>query len=90
MRIDWWRAFPFVTCALFWLFVLMVLVGCACPQQVYTPVPTWLVPAKPTVPTVGSADLMCLSDDAYTRLAERDRTCWQYARELRALLGESQ
>jgi len=88
MRIDWWRAFPFGVCTLFWLFVLLVLVGCARPT--YQPVPAWLVPAKPTVQTVKAPDLACLSDGTYTRLVDRDRICWQYARELRALLGESQ
>ena len=89
MNIDWWRAFPFAVCLLFWLFVLMVMVGCACPAQSYQPVPTWLVPVQPTVPIIMAADLMCISDEVYTRLAERDRTCWQYARELRALLGDN-
>ncbi len=88
MTVNWWRAFPFVICTLFWLVMILVLVGCACPPQVYASVPAWLIPNKPTVPTVMAADLMCLSNDTYTRLAERDRTCWQYARELRALLGD--
>jgi hypothetical protein len=86
VRINWWRVFPFGVCTLFWLFVILLLVGCACSPQVSTSVPAWLVPNKPTVPTVMAADLTCLSDDTYLRLAERDRTCWQYVSELRALL----
>jgi hypothetical protein len=66
--------------------MILLLVGCACPPQVYASVPAWLIPNKPTVPTVMAAELTCLSDAAYTRLAERDKACWQYARELRALL----
>jgi hypothetical protein len=82
--------FKFAVCTLLFMIVVWAVVGCARSPQVYTPVPTWLVPGQPTVPTVMAADLACLSDDTYTRLAERDRACWQYARELRALLGESQ
>jgi hypothetical protein len=85
MKIDWWRAFPFAVCLLFWLVALMVMLGCASPT--YQPVPAWLVPIKPTVPTVTAAELICLSDDTYLRLAERDRACWQHVRELRAVLG---
>jgi hypothetical protein len=88
MRIDWWRAFPFAVCLLFWLFALMVMLGCASPT--YQPVPAWLVPGQPAVPTVMAADLSCLSDDAYFRLAARDRACWQHVRELRAVLGVAQ
>ena len=79
--------FKFAACTLLFMIVVWTVVGCAGP--IYQPVPAWLVPVKPTVPTVMAADLMCLSNDAYTRLAERDRVCWQYARELRALLGDN-
>jgi hypothetical protein len=82
--------FKFAVCTLLMMIVVWALVGCACPPQSYQTVPTWLVPAKPTVPTVMAADLMCLSDDAYTRLAERDQACWQHVRELRAVLGVAQ
>lgn len=81
------RLIPWATALIFWLVVIAVIAGCACPEQAYKPIPAWLVPAQPTVPTVKGSELTCLSDDAYTRLAERDRACWQYARELRALLG---
>lgn len=68
------------------LAVLYALLGCA-PRIEYQPVPHWLIPAKPVIATVPAEALQCLNDDVYTRLAERDRACWQYARELRALLG---
>lgn len=61
--------------------------GCACPPQEYRAVPAWAIPAKPAVETVQASELQCLSDDAYLSLAERDRACWRYAGELRALLG---
>lgn len=78
---------------LLWLIALSIvmaavfgLIGCA-PRIEYQPVPHWLIPAKPVVATVRAESLQCLSEETYTRLAERDRACWQYARELRALLG---
>lgn len=77
----------FLLCLVIWLLAVLVCAGCACPAPDYRPVPAWLVPGQPAVPTVMAADLACLSDDTYSRLAERDRACWQYARELRALLG---
>ena len=79
----------FVGCSLFWcVFVILMVLwlgGCATRIE-YQPIPAWLIPLKPTVPTIPSDQLSCLADDAYTKLAERDRTCWQYASELRALL----
>ena len=61
------------------------LMGCARDIE-YRPIPTWLIPMKPTVPTIQAQQLSCLSDDAYQKLVERDRNCWQYAKDLRALL----
>jgi hypothetical protein len=72
---------------LFWALVVWLLAGCACPPQEYRTVPAWSIPAKPPVETVQADALQCLSDDAYLRLAKRDRACWRYAGELRALLG---
>lgn len=76
----------FLVCLLFWLMACLVMLGCASPGG-YQAVPAWLVPLKPVVPTVSAQELACLSDDAYLRLAERDRACWQHVRELRAVLG---
>ena len=69
------------------LLPLLFLAGCACPPMEYRAVPSWLVPMQPTVETVQSDELICLSDDVYLKLAKRDRACWRYASELRALLG---
>ena len=76
----------FLACLLFWLLACLIMLGCASPAG-YQPVPAWLIPLKPVVPTVPAAELACLSDDAYLRLAARDRACWQHVRELRAVLG---
>lgn len=63
------------------------LAGCAQPPRVeYRPIPAMLIPPPPTVPTIAAAELACLSDEAYLRLAERDRARRQYADALRALL----
>lgn len=72
---------------LFWALVVWLLVGCTCPQTTYRAVPAWSIPAQPVVETVAAGELQCLSDDTYLRLAKRDRACWRYAGELRALLG---
>lgn len=71
-----------------WLVIVLVLalVGCT-PTIEYRTIPAWLIPAKPTVTAIPAKQLACLSDETYIQLAGRDRACWQYARELRALLG---
>lgn len=78
---------PWLALLVFWAIVIMLIAGCACPEPDYRPIPAWMVPVKPIVPTVKSDDLTCLSDEVYIQLAERDRVCWQHVRELRALLG---
>lgn len=71
------------------LFVVWMLVGCASPKIEYRPIPAMLVPAAPDLPKITAAELSCLSDDAYLKLATRDRTLRRYADELRALLEPS-
>ncbi len=68
---------------------LSALVGCSTHSYLYRPVPAEMIPADPTLPTVTADEMRCLSDDAYLRLAERDRLRKRYADELRALLGGS-
>lgn len=67
---------------------LSALIGCSTHSYLYRPVPAEMIPAEPALPAVSADELRCLSDDAYLRLAERDRARKQYADELRALLGE--
>lgn len=66
--------------------IVSALVGCSTHSYLYRPVPAEMIPAEPTLPTVSADEMRCLSDDAYLRLAERDRVRRQYADELRALL----
>lgn len=61
--------------------------GCSTPAIEYQPVPVWLIPSAPELPSIHSSDLACLSDQAYFDLAARDRALRNYAAELRALLG---
>ena len=80
-----WRWMVALAVLFFLIMVGATQMGCA-PRIEYQPVPHWLIPTKPVVATVQADSLQCLSEETYTRLAERDRACWQYARELRALL----
>jgi hypothetical protein len=64
----------------------LALTGCAAPRIEYRPIPDGLIPEKPALPTVSAAELQCLSDDAYVRLAVRERLRAQESAELRALL----
>lgn len=73
------RALPLLT--------LLLLAGCsAAPAVEYQPVPAWLIPPAPELPSIHSGDLACLSDQTYFDLASRDRALRNYAAELRALL----
>ena len=67
--------------------LLIAIVGCAKPPVEYRPVPLHLIPVRPQLPTVQANELRCLSDDAYSRLVERDRLLRQNNEELRALMG---
>lgn len=66
--------------------ISLALLGCAHRIE-YRPVPSWLIPAPPALPTVTAAELQCLAPEVYVRLAQRDRLRAQEAAELRALLG---
>lgn len=68
------------------LVACLALAGCCPPKYLYAPVPQNLIPREPELPTIRSEELQCISDDAYTRLAERDRALRQINAELRALL----
>lgn len=69
------------------LLVLLLFAGCsATPTVEYQPVPAWLIPPVPGLPSIHSSDLACLSDQTYFDLAARDRALRNYAAELRALL----
>lgn len=68
--------------------IVALLTGCATHSYIYRPIPAEMIPPAPEVPKIKAEELQCLSDDAYERLANRDRLRKQYAEELRALLGD--
>lgn len=70
-----------VSCAL-------LLIGCAATPE-YVPVALTL-PERPVLPTVKSAELQCLSDDAYTRLVQRDRLLRGHIDVLEAVIASTQ
>lgn len=41
---------------------------------------------KPLLPAIKPAEMMCLSDDAYARIVERDRLRRNYGEELEAII----
>lgn len=67
--------------------IVALLTGCTTHSYIYRPIPAEMIPPAPEVPKIKAEELQCLSDDAYERLAARDRALRQYSAELRALLG---
>ena len=60
--------------------------GCAPKADtVYVTMPLPL-PARPTLPNLSADDLQCLSDGAYSRLAERDMLRRQYAEKMEDII----
>lgn len=69
------------------LIAVALVAGCAQERIVYQPLPAWIIPPAPELPTLQSEELRCLSDDAYTRLVMRDRLRANDQLLLRSLLG---
>lgn len=65
-----------------------LIMGCAATQE-YVPVALTL-PDKPTLPVIKSEELQCLSDDAYTRLVQRDRIQRGHINVLEAIITSTQ
>lgn len=69
------------------LFAVLAMVGCSREVIRYAPVPADLVPPAPKYESVEPAEVMCLTDSVYERLARNFLACKRYGAELRALLG---
>jgi len=67
------------------LLVIAALPGCATPGACIKPVVTL---DRPVLPTVPAAELQCLTDSAYHRLAERDLLLRQAVEECEAVVRE--
>jgi hypothetical protein len=68
--------------------LILTMTGCPAPaplEIIQTPDPLPL-PARPVLPAIQGVELECLSDDAYRRLADRQRRLRQYAEELEVII----
>lgn len=60
--------------------------GCATEiRTVYVQEPLPL-PERPEVPTIKGEELMCLSDEAYAKLVERDQVQFEHIKRLEAII----
>ena len=71
------------------LIALLLLSGCTVAYR-YVAVPPHLIPPRAEVPRITAAELECLEDETYTKLAGRDRALRFELDQYRALLGNSQ
>lgn len=64
----------------------LMIHGCTAPEPV--PIMQQALPltTRPALPPIMSAELTCLSDDVYERLATRNRMLRQYAEELEVII----
>ncbi|WP_427501382.1 hypothetical protein ACQE3E_06685 [Methylomonas sp. MED-D] len=46
-------------------------------------------PTRPVLPAITAPELTCLTDDAYAKLAERNRLQRQYAEELETIIDST-
>lgn len=66
------------------LLLAAALSGCTPPvRQVSQPLP---LPERPLLPRVYEAELMCLSDETYRRVVERERLRREYAEILETII----
>jgi hypothetical protein len=66
------------------LVLAMVLTGCAARTEIL--IPALPLPDPPTLPTIPADEMLCLSDEAYEALVERDALRREYANRLRAII----
>ena len=65
-----------------------LIMGCASSVE-YVPVALTL-PESPVLPTIKSTELQCLSDEAYTKLVQRDRLQRGHIQVLEAIIVSTQ
>jgi len=72
--------------ALILLMLGLALTACTTPEPVQIMPQALPLPTRPALPSITSAELTCLSDEAYDRLATRNRMLRQYAEELEVII----
>jgi hypothetical protein len=70
------------------LIALLLLAGCTTAYR-YVAVPQHLLPLQSELPRITESELECLTDEAYTRLVEREQEIRYELEQYRALLGKS-
>jgi len=69
--------------------IMIGLTGCPAPLPAQVIQEPLTRPARPVLPAIKSADLQCLSDDTYFRLAQRNRLQRQYAEQLELIIDST-
>jgi hypothetical protein len=76
-----------------WLYALILimtgLTGCPTPLPAQVFQEPLIRPARPVLPAIKAADLQCLSDATYERLAARNRLTRQYAEQLELIIDST-
>ena len=73
-----------------WIILGLMQMGCTTPQPpqiIQTALP---LPVRPVLASISSAELTCLTDDVYARLAARNRLQRQYAEQLEVIIKSTQ
>lgn len=81
---------PLTTKHIWLIALILTMTGAAC--QGPAPIPQLVAlnrPARPVLPAISAAELGCLTDDVYRRLAERNRLQRQYAEELEVIIDST-
>ena len=67
--------------------IILATIGSGCSQTevryLAEPLP---IPVRPMLPVLVAGEVMCLSDDAYRKLVERNRLRREYTEELEAII----
>lgn len=66
-----------------------LLTGCPAPLPAQIIQEPLTRPVRPILPAIKAADLQCLSDDIYFRLAARNRLQRQYAEQLELIIDST-
>jgi len=71
------------------ILIMMALTGCPAPLPAQVIQEPLTRPTRPVLPAIKSADLQCLSDDTYLRLAQRNRLQRHYAEQLELIIDST-